>query len=200
VAAQPSAPDLSSVPDTSKVIVPSLNRDPVQSLQPWAVVVHCAGADVEIPALPATDWLAVLMADPVQFDDIFPGFLSPDDEAWVEEQILHGALDFDEFRETALAILETVSARRWWVTLRLVGVMKGSWDVLGSRLILRGVDASKLSLSAWLDIALITILENMEPKDTQMFTMRLERAPDEEDQPEPEPEMDSSAFLALGRD
>jgi hypothetical protein len=198
VAAQPSAPDLSSVPDASKVVVPSLNRDPVQSLQPWAVVVHCAGADVEIPALPATDWLVVLMADPVQFDDIFPGFLSGDDETWVEEQMLNGALSFNEFRETALAILETVSARRWWVTLRLVDVMKASWDVLGSRLILRGVDASKLSLSAWLDIALITILENMEPKDTQMFTMRLEQAPTEEG--EPEPEMDSSAFLALGRD
>jgi hypothetical protein len=189
----PSAPDANA----GKVHVPHLNLDPIQSLQPWPVIVTCLHKELEIPALPATDWLTVLMTDPVQLDDIFPGLLGEEWVDWVEDQLLSGALDADDYQDTVLSIIETVSARKWWITLRLVDLAKSSWDVIGPEMMLRGVDASRISLSAWLDVVLITTLKNMEPKDTQMFTSRLEAAPPGEAEPE-EMEMSQSAFLALG--
>ena len=188
----PSAPS----PDTGKVHVPSLNLDPVQSLQPWPVVILCLDRELEIPALPATDWLAVLMANPPQLDDIFPGLLGEDQVEWVEDQLEYGLLGAEDFRDTVLSIIETASARRWWVALRLIDLTRTSWDVMGPEMMLRGVDTNRMSLAAWLDVALITALKNMDPKDTQMFTMRLE-APPENEEPE-EMEMSQSSFLALG--
>lgn len=192
-----SAPDTSDTPDSGRITVPSLNLDPIQSMRPWPVVVTCVGREVEIPALAAVDWLVILMGTEPQLDDVFPGLLEPEDADWVEEQILDGRLGLVEFQDLIFDVIETVSARKWWVTLRLVDLARRSWDVVGSEMLLRGVDATRISLSAWLDILLITVLKNMDPKEITMFNLRLEAAPDEEQEPE-EMEMSRSAFMALG--
>lgn len=191
-----SAPDPPST-DSGRFQVPTLNLDPIQSMRPWPVVVTLGGRELEIPALPAVDWLAILMAPESQLDDLFPGLLSPDGVDWVEEQILDGNLGLAEFQELVFQIIETVSARKWWVTLRLVDVARRSWDVVGSEMLIRGIDPARISLSAWLDVLLITVLKNMDPKDVTMFNLRLEAAPDQEQGPE-EMEMSRSAFMALG--
>lgn len=184
--------------DAGRVNVPKLNRDPVSSLRPYSVTVTVSGGEVEIPALSAADWLAVLMVESVELDDIFPGLLSEEDTDLVEEAILSGSMELQEFRDLVLGVIETASARRWWVALRLVEVARTSWDVIGGEMILRGVDAESLSLSAWLDVLLLTILRNMEPKDTQMFTMRLETPPPEEKGAAVEElEMSQDAFMAI---
>lgn len=183
--------------DSGRVRVPSLNLDPIQSMCPWPVVVTCGGRDLEIPALPAVDWLVILMAPESRLDDLFPGLLSTDDADWVEEQILDGKLQLPEFQELVFRVIETVSGRKWYVALRLIDLARRSWDVIGSEMLLRGVDAAHVSLSAWLDVLLVTVLKNMDPKDTTMFSLRLEAAPDEEREPE-EMEMSRSAFMALG--
>lgn len=194
-----SAPSTPS-PESGRVTVPSLNRDPVQSLQPWPVVVTVCNEDLTIPALPAVDWLQVLMSDPLQLDDIFPGLLDSEDIDWVEEQMLHGRLAAGEFQDLVLDIIETASARKWWVALRLVDVAKRSWDAIGSEMLLRGVDAARMSLAAWLDILLITIIKNMDSKDVTMFTSRLEAPPPEEEADPESMEMSTSQFMALGND
>lgn len=191
-----SAPEPPSA-DSGRVQVPSLNLDPIQSMRPWSVVVTCGGRELEIPALPAVDWLTILMAPESQLDDLFPGLLSPEDADWVEEQILDGELRLPEFQDLVFKVIETVSARKWWVALRLIDLARRSWDVIGSEMLLRGIDATRISLSAWLDVLLVTVLKNMDPKDVAMFNLRLEAAPDEEQEPE-EMEMSRSAFMALG--
>lgn len=185
-------------PDSGRITVPTLNLDPIQSMRPWSVVVTCCGQDVEIPALPAVDWLVILMSVEPQLDDVFPGLLSPEDADWVEEQIVAGNLGLTEFQSLLSDIIETVSARRWWVTLRLVDLARRSWDAIGAEMLLRGVDASVISLSAWLDILLITVLRNMDSKDVTMFTLRLEAPPPEAETKPEELEMSRSAFMALG--
>lgn len=195
-ARRPSVPSQPS-PADSKVSIPRLNQDPVQSLRPWPVVVTCLREDLTIPALPAADWLSVLLPEDFQLDDVFPGLLDEETEDWVGEQLLLGHLDGEEFQEIVLAVIETASARKWWVALRLVDVARRQWDILGPEL-LRYIDADKASLSAWLDVLLVTILRNMDPKDITMFTMRLEAPPDTEDVEPEEMEMDRSAFMALG--
>lgn len=192
-----SRPSGANSPDSGHISVPALNLDPVQSLQPWPVTVTFCNEDVTIPALSAADWLTVLMSKDLSLDDVFPGLLGEEEAEWADEQILLGRMGVDELQDLVLDIIELASARRWWVALRLVDVARRSWDVIGAELTLRGVDARSVSLSAWLDVLLVTVLKNMDAKDTTMFNLRLEAAPEEEATTE-DLEMDRSSFLALG--
>jgi len=191
VAAHPSAPDTSS----SRVSVPKLNKDPIQSLQPLSVELTIAGQEFDIPAQSAAEWLTVLMVEDLDLADIFPGMV--EDPAPVEDLILDGKLGLDELEETILGILEIVSARPWWVALRLVEIARTSWDVLGAELLLRGVDATKVSLAAWLDMALLVALRSMDPKDIQMFTLKLESPPPSAKKEEADMEMSASQFMTM---
>jgi hypothetical protein len=61
------------------------------------------------------------------------------------------------------------------------------------------VDPERISIAAWLDVLLVTILNSMEPKETTMFSMRLEAPPPTVEAPQPEEmEMERGAFLNMG--
>lgn len=186
-----------SAPEHSgKITVPKLNLDPVQSLAAYSVLVTVAGHDMEIPALPAADWLAVLMSD--SMDDIFPGLLGDEDTELFEDLILDGKLGLDEYEETLFSIIETVSARKWWVALRLVTQAKVSWDIVGGELALKRIDPTQMSLSAWLDALLLIILEHTEPRDVTMWTMKLEAPPQDVAEEEVDDmSMSSAQFMAM---
>lgn len=181
--------------EPNRVAVPKLNRDPIQSLAPYSVVIDACGQQVEIPPLPAADWLSVLMINDLELDNIFPGFLSLEESDLVEEMIISGDLDLEEYEDIILSIIETVSARHWWIALRLIGVARASWDLLGGELALRGVDAGQISLSSWLDAVLLLAIEAQDPKDVTMFTMKLEAPPPT--MKTEEPEMDASTFMSM---
>lgn len=168
--------------------------DPIASLKPWTTIVTVAGEDFEVPALPAADWLSVLMADPLVLDDALIQ-LAPELGEAVDEALLSGDLDFDDYLNLLLDLVSTVSGRPWFKALRLIGSMQGSWDVVGAELELRGVDAARVSLGAWLDIALVTMLKLMDEKDVPMFTLKLE-APPPGQEPD-EMEMSAQDFQAL---
>jgi len=153
------------------------------------------GQDMEIPAMPAADWLSVLMVEDMDLDDIFPGFLSGEDEEAVNTMMLTGDLDADEYQDILLSIIETAAARDWWVVFRLVESARRSWDVLGAEMALKGIDATQVSLSSWLDVLLIVLLRAMEPEKVQMFCMKLEAPP--VDAKSEEPEMSASDFMAM---
>jgi hypothetical protein len=150
---------------------------------------------MEIPAMPAADWLSVLMVEDMDLDDIFPGFLTDEDEEVVNTMMLTGDLDADEYQDILLSIIETAAARDWWVVFRLVESARRSWDVLGAEMALRGIDATQVSLSSWLDVVLIVLLRAMEPEKVQMFCMKLEAPPVGAEAEEPE--MSASDFMAM---
>lgn len=170
--------------------------DPVASLKPWPTVVTVAGQDYEVPAWPAADWLSALMADPLDLNDLLYN-LAPDLADAIDDALLSDALDFDDYLNLALDLVTTASGRPWFKALRLIGTVRENWDVVGAELELRGVDAARVSLGAWLDIALITVLKMMNEKDVPMFTLKLEApAPGEEPA---QMEMSADDFQALMR-
>jgi hypothetical protein len=148
--------------------------------------------DLEIPAMTAADWLGVLMVPDWELLDVFPGLL-PEHEGY----LLGSQLSIEEIMELGTSIIATASARSWWVALRLIEVARGSWDVIGGELALKGVDADRLSLSSWLDVLLLILLRNMDQKDIPMFTMRLEQPPEGFEGPESEPTMSAQEFMAM---
>jgi len=179
------------------VTVPNTVTDPVWSLQPWPVSVTFAGHLFEVPAVPAVDWLQHLMSPDADPLDAFPGMLSDGDQELINDALLDGAVSMDDVYETCLNVITNVSGRPWWVTLRLVEVAKQSWHSLGAEMLLRGVDATKLSLSGWLDVLLLLIMRNIDPKDAMMFTMKLEQVPPELAAEQKEPEISRSDFMAM---
>ena len=194
MAGRRSAPSVEQAP---RVQIPKLITDPVWSLRPWPVQVTIGPLQVQIPALPAADWLAVLMANEIDPEDIFPGLLEPEDMEAFEDALYAGEFGLDEYNRTFFEVIETVAARPWWVTLRLIGVVRDEWAVIGADLLAK-VDASALSLSGWLDVALASIMAHIEPESATMFTLQLEMPPPREvAKVQQELEMSPAEFMAL---
>ena len=119
-------------------------------------------------------------------------------EELVEDMLYDGRLSLDQLDRIFLDVVSAVSARPWWVALRLVASTRAHWAVVGADMLLRGVDASRLSLSAWLDVALLTIMRHIRAEDSTMFTLQLEMVPASETaQVEQQLEMSQAAFLAM---
>lgn len=176
--------------------VPKVVVDPVSSLKPWPTVVTVGGSEYEIPALSAADWLSVLMADPLNLDMMFLE-LAPHLAEAVDDALMDEILDFDQYLTLIQDVISAVAGRPWFKALRLIGSMAQSWDVVGAELELRGVDTARISLGAWLDIALITMLKLMDEKEVAMFTLKLEAPPPGQEQQELE--MSTDDFQALMR-
>jgi hypothetical protein len=180
-------------PEGARVAIPALNLDPIWSLRPWPVVLTLSGWDYTIPALPAADWLAVLMRTDFDLDDMILDLLPPE----VDDLLVQG-LDLSDLHEACLDLIELVSARRWWITMRLISVARDHWHELGPS-VLRGAPADRVSLSAWLDVLTVTIMKAIEPKEATMFVMKLEAVPENESVPEEEMGMSADSFLSLAR-
>lgn len=162
--------------ESAKIRVPRVVTDPIWSLQPWPIDVQVAGKVAQIRAEPASAWLGVLMSDNFSLDDVLVT-LAPNVGAMVDEALYSEQLSFDDYAELVLDIISHAAGRPWHIALRLIGSARASWDVIGAKLILKGIDASHLSLSAWLDVALLTMLQSMEAKDVAMFNAKLEAPP-----------------------
>lgn len=178
-----------------KVRVPRVVTEPVWSLQPWPVDVSLAGQQYQIPAAPAASWLGVLMTDAFVLDDLFLA-LAPELGDAVDEALYGERFSFDDYADLVLDIISNVSGRPWHIALRLIGSARNSWNVVGAELILKGVDATQISLSAWLDVVLLVMIRGMEAKDVAMFTAKLEAPPPGAD-PVDEMTMSTDDFGAL---
>lgn len=183
----------SASPPSSVVRIPVTNRDPVLSLRPWPVLLTVAGMELEIPALPATDWLQVLMKEEPDLEEILTE-LCPQGTSLLFDE----SLDQEELWDILLELVEQASARHWWIAMRIINVCRASWNVLGAEMFYRGIDPNSLSLAAWLDAMLLVIIRAMDPKDVTMFNMKLEMVPAGEEVDDEEMEISSEQFLSMG--
>lgn len=193
-AASPELPD--SPASAGQIQLPSLVTDPVWSLKQWPVIVEVAGEDLTIPAMCAADWLHVLMSDTFIADDVFPGMLGEEDRQYVEGLLHHGNLALEDSQGLGLEIVSQVSGRPWWVALRLITVARHSWDALGGDMAEK-VDASTVSLAAWLDALFLLMVRAIEDSKRTMFLMKLELAPEGWGPKPEELEISGDAFLAM---
>lgn len=182
---------LASSSSSKGIAVPAHTLDPTESLCPWPVVFTVQGQEYEIPALPAAQWLRVLMPEDAMLEDVFVELvpqgvqlLLNDDDTW-------------DMADLAQDIIELASGRRWFIAMRVITVMRANWNVVGATMLMKGVDAARLSLSGWLDVALLMLLQHMEQKDTAMFVAQLEIPPEGEETPEEEMVMTAEAFMAM---
>jgi len=150
--------------------------------------------------MPAAEWVVILLQDPLDLGEIFPGLVEEEVRDLVEDGLIEGAITFDEVETVALDIISTVGARPWYVVMRLLLLAQEIWDThhIGGELAMYGVDASNMSLSAWLDAAQHIMVQHIDPKQLTMFYSKLEMPPAgvAPEQPE-EMEMSRDAFMTL---
>ena len=191
MAVRRSAP--SQRPEPQRVPVPHLNRDPVWSLRIWPVTFAVGGVEFEVPAMSAAEWLTLLMVKTPDVEgliELVPGL----DEAIYTEQV-----PIQEAYEVLPDVIGAACGRDWWVGLRLIATALDHWDLIGGQMILKGVDPTTISLSAWLDAFLLTLLRSMEDADANRFLLQLEsRPPEVHGEPHTEQfEMSAGQFMSM---
>lgn len=188
----------SADPESSTVILPPVDADPISYLGPSSTAVDFLGREWIVPPLSAADWLEVIWAQPFVVDDIFPGFVNDLDlEDAISDVLFSDGFDPESLGEVAMEMLEMASGYRWWFTLKLCTSVRVSWARLGGMLVLSGVDPRAVTLGSWVSAVLALLGEHVRPKEFASLLMELNTPPaghelNEQDQME----MDEAEFMA----
>lgn len=153
--------------------------DLLASLKPWSIEdIVIIDRAYRIPALPAIDWLVILLDDQVSLFGI-TGLLEPDANEDIEGHILGGRYSRDEWEQLTWELVQIAAGRPWWTTLYLLGNAKhvNNVDTVKGELAVHGVDATRISLSSWLDAVYRIFTQHMGPEDRQKFDLALARPP-----------------------
>lgn len=154
--------------------------DFVASLKPFPIEdIVIGGKAYRIPALPAADWLEILLPEQISLWSIVPGFLEPEAEEDVVDLMIDGEYTRDDLEQLVWELVSIASGRDWWTVLYLLGNAKHDQNVgiVKGKLASNGVDASKISLAAWLDAVYVIFAEHMNAEDRQKFNLSLLRPP-----------------------
>lgn len=164
---------------TPPVTVQKVVTDPIWSLKIWPVTFTVAGQDFTIPALSASDWLEVLMVPEIDLLAIVNDLLPDEDNAELIDLMWEVEDEFtmDDLHDLMFEVVSGVTGRPWWIALRLIAATQVNWDFIGADLALQGVRADTISIAAWLDVVLLTMLRNIDPEKATMFTSQLEMVP-----------------------
>jgi hypothetical protein len=155
-------------------------------------VLALRGQEYEIPAVPAVDWLTILMADDIDLERVLLELCPRGIELLTDEDV-----DPEVLYDALLDVVEEVSGRYWWIALRLIVTIRVNWNVLGAEMFFRNLDPARMSLSGWLDAMLVIAIKSMEPKDVAMFVSKLELPPPGEELDPEDMEMSADQFLSM---
>lgn len=136
----------------------------------WGVDVTVAGTTQTIPPLPALDWLEAL--DGGAWTDVIPGLLEGDD---LDAAFVAGEVNMDEARAAARRVLTEVAGVKWSVAAALIGV--GRHPILAGRLILAGLDLTRISLGAYVVACYSVATRDMTREQMATFDLQLAMPP-----------------------
>ena len=139
--------------------------------------VTCAKRGWELRSATAYEWLNAVARDPDRLSGIFPGMIRLGDV----EAMLAAMEMFDDIERrwlnTARKTLGYASGRDWWRALNLIQVCVQEWTFINGVLLLKGCDARKMVLPAWLDAAYIAKVKNMKEDEFKRFEFDLDKVP-----------------------
>lgn len=173
--------------------------DPVASMRSWGADVSFAGRVFKVPAMDAAGWLELLLAETVDYEGLFPGLAGPQAVLEVNQMMLEGQAAEGDLERAILDLLEAVSGRSWWITLRLCFSVRSNWESVGGEMARMGVYPWGMPLGYWLDAAYSTMVDLMlkgpKPKNAADWSRAVAQAPVTEMR-ELDEAANSDAFLA----
>lgn len=155
--------------------------DFVASIRPWSIEDIPIGDRLfRIPPLTADHWLEILLPDQVSLWGILPGLLEEQDaEEYLTDLMISGDLDRDVYEEMVWEVVGIAAGREWWTALHLLGNAKAEAHslIIRGMLALNGVDATRISLAAFLDAIYMIFVERMTEPNRQRFDLLISKAP-----------------------
>jgi hypothetical protein len=150
----------------------------------------------------AAGWLELLLAEPIEYEELFPGLAGPQAVMDVNQMILSGAADSEDLERAILDLIEAVSGRSWWITLRLCFSIRAHWGSVGGEMARQGMHPWGMPLGYWLDGAYATMIELLlkgpKPKAAADWSRAIVQPPPQETRQIDEVE-NANAFLAAFR-
>lgn len=147
-----------------------MHIDPEATLRCWPVAVDVGGDTYRIPALPASAWLVAVHGT---WTGIVPGMLEDADD--LDDAIADGHVPHAECVRAARAAVEAAAGTRWWTASRLAHT---AGDTVGAELLLRGVDADRVSFAAWLLAAYRVATRHAKDVDIAQLDAQLDAPPE----------------------
>lgn len=145
-----------------------MDVDPAASLRIWAVEFDLGGRTFEVPALPAADWLPLLLeGDPLAVLDL-------GDLGEIDEMILGEEITSEELGQAMTLVIEQATGRSFHAALVLAQVARLQWPVIGGDLARRGMCWDLVSIAAALDAIHVTILAFLKPEAAEKFQALLD--------------------------
>lgn len=154
-----------------------MDVDPVASVRIWSVDLDLGGETFEIPALPAADWVPILMSG--RLLDVLDLVDDPDR---VDRVMVRGDIEPDQIRDAIRSVVEQVSGRDAHTAMVIVQSAALRWEVIGGDLVRSGVRFDQIPLGAALDAIHASIMAHLKPEDREKFQSAL-RPPEQGDQP-----------------
>lgn len=126
--------------------------DPMAAFSQDDVVVTVDGyGEWDIPYLTAARWIeSAITSGGMPVGTVMSTVAVPGP---MVSKIGRGEISDQALSHACESVIESVSGRRWWVTMNIISTTVASWDTVGGELVLRGVDANRLSLANWIDAA-----------------------------------------------
>lgn len=141
--------------------------DAAASLRIWAVEVTVGGRLLRVPALPAADWLPVVMtANPLAVVELLEDFD-------LAEALVDDGLTVDELRDALTEIVEAAGGRSSTAVFVIAGAASERWDVVGADLARAGVRFGEIPLGAALDAIYGSLIRHMDEKGVAEFNRLL---------------------------
>jgi hypothetical protein len=150
------------------------------------VLVHLAPCDIQvsfdsqdytISAMNAHVWCQLLLDDPFDPYNVFPGLAGEAAVVAVEDALGDKRMETEDVARVALEIVTIAGDRPWWVTIRILYVAGEVWDRIGGTLVREGVDSRQLPLAAWLDAVWSILLAYVDPKKMAAWLHQIEATP-----------------------
>lgn len=161
-----------------------INPDPVASLRSWGADVTFGDRSFHVPGMDAAGWLELLLADPIDYEALFPGLAGPDAVFAVNHMIVAGHAGDADLEQAILDLIEAVSGRSWWIALRLCYSVRRNWESVGGEMARMGVYPWGMPLGYWLDGAYSTmidlILKGPKPQQAADWSRALTQPPPQE--------------------
>lgn len=140
---------------------------------PRGVRVTLGGEQYRIPALPAADWMVVMLDRDLA--DVVPGMLEGDlDALW--DRVFDGEVTTEECEQAAKDALSAVAGVEWWQAVKLVHSAAADPAVIGE-LRSSGADLTTLPLGAVLAALYRIYTRDREPKDVAKVDAEIAKPP-----------------------
>lgn len=150
--------------------------DILATLRPETVTVTCFGKPWTLKHGNAASWIGACGWDLESLAGVFPGGISDDA---IEQMWPHFA-DVDASRRwtnTARVALGRACGRDWWWGLNLIRKTLDAWSYINGALLLRGVDATTMSLPSWLDATYMLLWQGCDEEGRMKLDLDLSLPP-----------------------